>query len=207
MALPTRELKLVRPTDQELDRALIERYLRGDEGALTELVRKYQHNLLSYIYRMTGDWETAEDLVQMTFVRFHRHIRKFNLDRKFTTWIYKIASNLAKNELRDRSRKPYITLTRLSEKSERGGEADDYEFADYRMNPEVLFHKRELVRLVEETVSKLSPGRREVFVLREMEGKSYEEIAEICGMNIGTVKSRLNRARESFAAHIAPHIN
>lgn len=206
MALPTRQIELVRPSNQELDRALIENYFRGDERAFTKLVRKYENALLSFVYHMIGDMEAAEDIVQMTFLRVYRHLGKFDLDRKFTTWIYTIASNLAKNELRNRERRPYTTLSQLSMRSTRGDDSDDYGFSDSSMNPEVLFHKRELARLIRETVTRLTPEHRQVFVLREIEGKSYEEIAEISGANLGTVKSRLNRARVAFAAHIAPYI-
>src|SRR5918998_310444 len=143
------------------DSAVVAAFLGGEERAFQELVDRYQTRLLNFVYRTIGDREKAEDLVQEVFIRVYRHLHRFDASKKFSTWIYTIASNLAKNELRNRSR-----------------------------NPLVLF----------QTITK----HWQVFVLRELEGKSYEEIAEITNCNLGTVKSRLNRARNSFAEIIEP---
>jgi RNA polymerase sigma-70 factor (ECF subfamily) len=153
---------------------------------------------------MIGDRERAEDLVQEAFLRVHRHLDRFDPSRKFSTWIYTIASNLAKNELRNRSRSPFVVLERA-----RSGEEDglsQVDFEDSGTRPDDLYERRSLKALVDATVAKLASHHREVFVLRELEGKSYEEIAEIMHCNLGTVKSRLNRARQSFAELIQPHL-
>jgi RNA polymerase sigma-70 factor (ECF subfamily) len=177
-------------------------YLLGQSRAFDVLVDRYQNRLLNFIYRTVGDRERAEDLVQEAFIRVHRHMARFDGAKKFSTWIYTIAGNLAKNELRNRSRNPLVlfqTMTQGWEDEER-----PLEFEDSSMAPDELYKKRHVKELVEATVAKLPEHHREVFVLRELEGRSYEEIAEITHCNLGTVKSRLNRARSSFAEMIEP---
>lgn len=183
---------------------LVAAHLQGDEFAFGELVRRYQSRLLNFIYRMIGDRERAEDLVQEAFVRVHRHLHRFDQTRKFSTWIYTIASNLAKNELRNRSRSPLVFHE--SSRAEWEDESRPLEFEDSSMRPDELYHQRHLQELVQRTVARLSEHHRTVFVLRELEGKSYEEIAEVTNTNLGTVKSRLNRARTAFAEMIAPQL-
>lgn len=186
--------------------ALVAEHLAGNPRAFGEIVKRYQGRLLNFIYRMIGDRDRAEDLVQEAFVRVHRHLHRFDQTKKFSTWIYTIASNLAKNELRNRSRSPLVWY----ESSARPGsdeEARPLQFEDSSSRPDDMFHHRHLRELVEQAVARLSEHHREVFVLRELEGKSYEEIAELTDCNLGTVKSRLNRARAAFAAEIAPYLD
>jgi RNA polymerase sigma-70 factor (ECF subfamily) len=186
------------------DGEVVQAFLDGDARAFTEIVLRYQGRLLNFVYRTIGDRERAEDLVQEAFVRVHRHLHRFDPSRKFSTWIYTIASNLAKNELRNRSRNPLVLFQTLR----RQWEADHrpLEFEDPTGRPDDAFHRRHLREQVEWAVAQLPEHHRVVFVLRELEGKSYEEIAEISGCNLGTVKSRLNRARANFAAIIAPRL-
>ena len=187
--------------DGEVVRACLE----GDGRAFTELVLRYQTRLLNFIYRSVGDRERAEDLVQEAFIRVHRHLRRFDQNRKFSTWIYTIASNLAKNELRNRSRNPMVLFQTI--KKNWDTDHQPLQFEDVHSRPDDRYHQRHLQELVETSVSLLPEHHRAVFVLRELEGKSYEEIAAITGCNLGTVKSRLNRARNSFAAIIEPSLD
>ncbi len=184
--------------------ALIEAHLAGDPRAFGRIVARYQVRLLNFVYRMVGDRERAEDLVQEAFMRVHRHLNRFDRSRKFSTWVYTIASNLAKNELRNRSRSPLISFEQARPRNQE--DSRPVEFEDPANRPDDLYERRQLKQLVEETVSRLNNHHREVFVLRELEGKSYEEIADIVHCNLGTVKSRLNRARQSFAELIQPHL-
>ena len=187
------------------DSAVVSAFLDGESRAFDELVNRYQNRLLNFVYRTTGDRERAEDLVQEVFVRVYRHIHRFDRSRKFSTWIYTIASNLAKNELRNRSRNPLVLFQTIR----RNWEDDDrpLQFEDPGSRPDDLYRKRHLREVVEDAVEKLPPHHRNVFVLRELEGKSYEEIAEITSCNLGTVKSRLNRARNAFASLVAPSLD
>jgi RNA polymerase sigma-70 factor (ECF subfamily) len=187
------------------DGAVVSAFLEGEERAFEELVSRYQTRLLNFIYRTIGDREKAEDLVQEVFVRVYRHLHRFDRSKKFSTWIYTIASNLAKNELRNRSRNPLVLFQTIK----RNWQEDDrpLQFEDAASRPDDLFRKRHLRELVEASVDRLPAHHRQVFVLRELEGKSYEEIAEITACNLGTVKSRLNRARNAFASIIEPFLD
>jgi RNA polymerase sigma-70 factor (ECF subfamily) len=185
------------------DSAVVSAFLAGEERAFQELVERYQTRLLNFIFRTIGDRERAEDLVQEVFIRVYRHIHRFDRSKKFSTWVYTIASNLAKNELRNRSRNPLV-LFQTMKGSAREDDDRPLQFEDATARPDDLYRKRHLRELVEETVAQLPEHHRQVFVLRELEGKSYEEIAEITDCNLGTVKSRLNRARNAFASMIEP---
>ena len=184
------------------DSAVVAAFLAGNKRAFDELVERYQTRLLNFVYRTTGDRERAEDLVQETFIRVYRHLHRFDQSKKFSTWIYTIASNLAKNELRNRSRNPLVLFQTIRKNWEADQQPLEWEDNTYR--PDDLFRKRHLRRTVESAVAQLPEHHRTVFILREMEGKTYEEIAEITSCNLGTVKSRLNRARNNFAQIIAP---
>jgi RNA polymerase sigma-70 factor (ECF subfamily) len=188
---------------QELDDSgVVAAFLAGENRAFNELVTRYHVRLLNFIYRTIGDRERAEDLVQETFVRVYRHLHRFDQSKKFSTWAYTIAGNLAKNELRNRSRNPLVLFQTIKKNWEADNRPLEWEDNTYR--PDDLYRKRHLKSMVEAAVSELPEHHRLVFVLREMEGKTYEEIAEITGVNLGTVKSRLNRARNNFANLIAP---
>src|SRR5664279_178380 len=186
------------------DGALVAAFSSGDDRAFETLVLRYQARLLNFICRTIGDRERGEDLVQEVFIRVHRHAHRFDPTKKFSTWIYTIASNLAKNELRNRSRNPLVLFTSMTKGWE--DEERPLEFEDPSSRPDDLFRKRHVRELVESSVAQLPTHHREVFVLREIEGRSYEEIAEITHCNLGTVKSRLNRARNSFAEIIEPSL-
>ncbi|MFW6193467.1 MAG: sigma-70 family RNA polymerase sigma factor [Gemmatimonadota bacterium] len=194
--LPRSELK-------ELgDAELVARYLDGDRFAFQVLADRYHDRLLNFIYRTIGDRDRSEDLVQETFVRVYRHLHRFDPTKKFSTWIYTIASNLAKNELRNRSRNPMVLFQAIKKNWDADHRPLQWEDTSY--SPDDLYRKRHLREKVEEAVEQLPEHHRVVFVLREMEGKTYEEISEITGVTLGTVKSRLNRARNKFAQIIAP---
>jgi RNA polymerase sigma-70 factor (ECF subfamily) len=186
------------------DTALVNAYLDGETRSFDVLVERYQTRLLNFVYRIVGDRERAEDLVQEVYVRVYRHLARFDRSKKFSTWIYTIASNLAKNELRNRSRNPLVLFTSMTKGWE--DEERPLEFEDPSSRPDDLFRKRHVRELVESSVAQLPMHHREVFMLREIEGRSYEEIAEITHCNLGTVKSRLNRARNSFAEIIEPSL-
>jgi RNA polymerase sigma-70 factor (ECF subfamily) len=184
------------------DSAVVAAFLDGNKRGFDELVERYQNRLMNFVYRTTGDRERAEDLVQETFIRVYRHLHRFDQSKKFSTWVYTIASNLAKNELRNRSRNPLVLFQTLMKNREADQRPLEWEDNTYR--PDDLFRKRHLKSMVDSAVDQLPEHHRKVFVLREMEGKTYEEIAEITDTNLGTVKSRLNRARNSFAKIIEP---
>ncbi len=196
---------LERPLEELSDEELVSAHLDGRPRAFQTLYDRYRDRLVHFITRKTGDPDRAQDLVQEAFIRVTRHLHRFDTSKKFSTWIYTIAGNLSKNELRNRSRSPLVLFQKLT-----GSWDDDHrpiEFEDYSTKPDDLYRKRYLRRLVEDTVQTLPEHHQLVFRLRELEGKSYEEISEITGVNLGTVKSRLHRARNSFAQRIEPFLN
>jgi RNA polymerase sigma-70 factor (ECF subfamily) len=180
---------------------LIAAHLAGDERAFTRLVTRYQPRLVNFVTRMIQDRDRAEDLVQEAFLRVYRHIHRFDRNRKFSTWVYTIASNLARNELRNRKRSPLVLYQSLESADPAGAPV---EFEDPASRPDTLYDQRRLRELVDAAVAQLGESHRTVFVMRELEGRSYEEIAEATRTHLGTVKSRLNRARAAFAEEIAP---
>lgn len=199
------QLRDLRPLTDLADEDLVVAHLDGRPGAFQHLYNRYRDRLVHFIIRKTGDADRAQDLVQEAFIRVTRHLHRFDTTKKFSTWIYTIASNLSKNELRNRSRSPLVLFQKLESSWD-----DDHrplQFEDSRMRPDDMYRKRYLRRIVEETVQELPEHHRLVFRLRELEGKSYEEIADITGVNLGTVKSRLHRARNSFAQRIEPFLN
>lgn len=195
----------LRPLDELTDEELVTAHLDGRPGAFQRLYDRYRDRLVHFIIRKTGDQDRAQDLVQEAFIRVTRHLHRFDTTKKFSTWIYTIASNLSKNELRNRSRSPLVLFQKLE--SNWDEDHRPLQFEDSRMTPDTMYRKRYLEQVVEDTVETLPEHHRLVFRLRELEGKSYEEIAEITGVNLGTVKSRLHRARNSFAQRIEPHLN
>ncbi len=196
---------LDRKLDELSDEELVTAHLEGRNGAFQELFYRYRDRLVHFITRKTGDSDRAQDLVQEAFIRVTRHLHRFDTSKKFSTWVYTIASNLSKNELRNRSRSPLVLFQKLT--SNWDEDHRPLQFEDLSMRPDDLYRKRFLQRIVEDTVEKLPEHHRLVFRLRELEGKSYEEIAEITGVNLGTVKSRLHRARNSFAQRIEHLLN
>jgi RNA polymerase sigma-70 factor, ECF subfamily len=184
------------------DSGVVAAFLAGEKRAFGVLVDRYHVRLLNFIYRTIGDRDRAEDLVQETFIRVYRHLHRFDQSKKFSTWVYTIAGNLAKNELRNRSRNPLVLFQTLRKNYEADHRPLEWEDNTYR--PDDLYRKRHLKSMVDQAVAELPEHHRIVFVLREMEGKTYEEISDITGVNLGTVKSRLNRARNNFAQIIAP---
>ncbi len=202
------ERKTAGETRRELagqtDSQVVQLFLDGRQRAFSELVRRYEQRLKSFIFGTLGDRERAEDLVQETFVRVYRHLKRFDQSRKFSTWIYTIAGNLAKNELRNRSRNPVVLFQALMKNWE--SDFRPLEWEDPKTRPDDLYRRRALREKVHEAVKQLTEHHRVVFVLRELHGKSYDEIAQITGCSLGTVKSRLNRARNHFARIIAPMV-
>jgi len=194
------ELTTADISDEELARL----FSKGNEWAFNELMARYGRKILNFINRMIYDRDRAEDLLQETFVRVFRNIARFDTKRKFNTWLYTIAANLAKNEIRKIRRSPLVFCQSLflNVKSK-----VIYDELDKGNRPDLQLYNKQLRELILRAVEELPEGQRQIFTLRESEGKSYQEIAEILECNIGTVKSRLNRARTNFARIIEPYLD
>ena len=176
------------------DHALLEGTLAGDEDAFAELVGRYRNQITSYIYRMTGDYDGAVDLAQETFVRVYRAAGRYQTTHAFSTYIYRIATNLAISELRKRKRRRLVSLTGLMT-SQDGEEVIDFNPPDEQPLQDVVLVEAERRAVVKKAIATLPERYRAPLVLRDVEGKSYDEIAAILRTSEGTVKSRINRAR------------
>lgn len=179
------EEKGSRPSDEDL----IERFQNGDLYAFDLIVKRYKNQLLNFVYRFLGNAEEAEDLVQETFLRVYRNRKAYQKVAKFSTWIYTIAGNLAKTELRKRKRRKFFSISDL------GYNEKDYDISDEAYNPEKDVDGRMKEEIIHKEIDALSPKFREVILLRDVQQLSYEEISQIVNIPLGTVKSRVNRGR------------
>lgn len=188
-AMPTRVM-----VQKASDHVLLEETLAGDEDAFAELVSRYRNQITSYIYRMTNDYDGAVDLAQETFMRVYRAAGRYQTTHAFSTYIYRIATNLAISELRKRKRRRLVSLTGLLTGGE-GEETRDFDAPDDKPLQDTNLVDCERRRVVKRAISTLPEKYRAPLVLRDVEGKSYDEIAQILNTSEGTVKSRINRAR------------
>lgn len=180
--------------------ALVERCQSGDAAAFDSLVAKYASQVYNLAYRMIGDPDDAEDISQEVFLRVHRAIKGFRGSSSFTTWVYRVATNVCLDELKRRKRRP--TVTEWSEQEEASVEPSPAAAA----NPEAATLRRERQELVQRAIRSLPEAQRVVVVLYDLQGLSYDEIAEALGASLGTVKSRLNRARVALKSKLARHL-
>jgi RNA polymerase sigma-70 factor (ECF subfamily) len=176
------------------DHALLEGTLAGDEDAFAELVGRYRNQITSYIYRMVNDYDTAVDLSQETFLRVYRAAARYQTTHAFSTYIYRIATNVAISELRKRKRRRLVSLTGLLTSPD-GEEVMDFQPADDKPLQDIALIDAEKRAVIKRAISTLPDRYRAPLVLRDVEGKSYDEIAAILQTSEGTVKSRINRAR------------
>lgn len=176
---------------ERTDEELIDAFQRGDAQAFNILVGRYKDQLVNFAYRFVGDFDAADEVAQETLIRVYRKKHAYKPVARFSTWIYTIATNLAKSEIRRRRRHALFSLSRRQGSA---GESD-YEIPDER-NPADAQAARSLeAEIIGKALESIPIKYREVVVLRYIQELSYEEICEITGMNMGTVKSRLNRAR------------
>jgi RNA polymerase sigma-70 factor (ECF subfamily) len=177
--------------DADLDMPVIKSYLAGDADSFNELVGRYERLAYNLAYRMTGNSADAADLTQEIFVRLHRTLQTFHGDSAFSTWFYRLAANCCKDWLRKEARRPAIH------------EMKDTLIADGGTGPSQHYEQKETKELVQMAISALPEEQRVAVILHDLQGYSYEEIATITEAPIGTVKSRLARARLKLAESLA----
>jgi RNA polymerase sigma-70 factor (ECF subfamily) len=180
------------------DSDLVVRAIAGREESFAELVRRYQRPIAAYVYRMVGDYDLALDLTQEVFIKVYASLARYRSEYKFSTWIYRIAHNAAIDHLRRYN--PGRT-EELEHDSEEHGRFEK-PFASSAPSPEQLSEKAERRAEIEEVVRSLPSAYRELIVLRHAQDMSYDEIAEVTGLPLGTVKNRIFRARETMRAEL-----
>ena len=180
--------RLVQLADVELVRTAV----AGRESSFEELVRRYQRPIAAYVYRMIGDYDAALDLTQEVFIKVYNSLSRYRSEFKFSTWIYKIAHNAAIDHLRRHAVRGQAFGGNLE------GERPEVAIESRRLTPEQESERKERRSEIESVVQLLQPSYRELIVLRHSHDLSYDEIAEVTGLPLGTVKNRLFRAREAM---------
>ena len=183
---------------QEEELQLIRLVLAGETEAFEALVRAHEKNVYNLALRMTGDPQDAEDMAQEAFLKAYRSLGDFRSESRFSVWLYRIVSNVCLDFLRRRSRRPSVSLTTEDDE----GEELQRDVPDERFSPETLLERRLTREAVREGLRELPEEQRQILLLREIEGLSYEEIGEILDLEPGTVKSRIFRARKRLCAFL-----
>lgn len=189
----------------DVDAALVERVQRGDQKAFEMLVVKYQRRIERLIARMVRDVDLVEDIAQEAFIRAYRALPNFRGESAFYTWLYRIAVNTAKKAMIGLKRDPVLTESAIAavDEEEEGGSRVENELSDGE-TPKSVLASRQIAETVNAAIESLSEDLRQAITLREIEGLSYEEIAELMNCPIGTVRSRIFRAREAIANRLRP---
>ncbi|MCL5030312.1 MAG: sigma-70 family RNA polymerase sigma factor [Bacteroidetes bacterium] len=180
------EKKLNELTDEEL----INEFQQNNVSKAFEIIiQRYKNPLMNYVYRFLGDYEACVDIVQETFIKVYRYKNSYSSIAKFSTWIYTIAGNLARTEYQRKKRRNFFSIESTWDENE------PYEIPDESFRPDVTTDSDLKEEIIQKALLKISASYREAVILRDIQGMSYEEISEIMKINVGTVKSRINRGR------------
>ncbi len=191
----------------DADAPLIERVKQGDVKAFEMLVVKYQRRIERLIGRMVRDVDLVPDIAQETFIRAYRAIPRFRGESAFYTWLYRIAVNTAKKALMELKRDPTVSESALASRDDEDETSRvENELTDGE-TPDAVLASKQIAAAVNSAIESLSEDLRQAITLREIEGLSYEEIAELMNCPIGTVRSRIFRAREAIAARLRPLVD
>jgi RNA polymerase sigma-70 factor, ECF subfamily len=176
------------------DREIVAKCVRGDRGAFDVLVEKYYKQIYNLAYRFVGDSEEANDLAQEVFAAAYQNLKKFRGEAKFSTWLFQIATNRGKNRFKYLKRRGYY-----ANKGPANGEEDwdslERAIPDLSTNPETILAGKQIQKIVQDAINDLDADHKEIVILRDIEGFSYEEIARVLDIPEGTAKSRVHRAR------------
>lgn len=179
----------LKPLEKQTDEELIFSFQQGDAAAFDLLVGRYKNQLMNYVFRFVGNYDECDDIVQETFVRVYYKKHTFKPIAKFSTWIYTIASNLAKTRLRQRDRQKLFSFFQKQCPEE------EFEIADKKYDLDRITDAIMVEEIVQNALTKIPKKYREAVVLRDIQDMTYEDIATILHTNTGTVKSRINRGR------------
>jgi RNA polymerase sigma-70 factor (ECF subfamily) len=190
------------------DNLLVREFIDGNDDAFTHLVTKYKDSLTNYLNMMVGDHDIAVDLCQETFLRVYKNINRYSNIYQFSTWIYRIATNLAIDELRYRKRRGQVFYRNVLG-TRAAGEEDgrEFEISDARMNPSEEILRKESSRVLEDAIRSLPEKYRIAFIMKEVQELPYEVIAKVLNTSPGTIKSRLHRARQLLQRKLEHYVD
>ncbi len=174
---------------------LIKAFLQDDKDAFDQLILLRQRMVFNLCYRLLGNYEDADDCAQEVFIKVYRSLKRFRFESNFSTWLYRITINTCKNKLNSLDFRLRFKKTRLNNNKSAENVPGSIEIGDDTYSPDSSLKRKEISELIQAAVNKLPAPQKMVVVLRDMEGRSYEEIVEITGFKLGTVKSKLSRAR------------
>lgn len=203
-ATESREARPGAPADD--DGPLVAAAQAGDVDAFDTLVRRHQDRVYNQAWRLLGDHDEASDLVQEVFIRVYRKIHLYRGDAAFSTWLYRVTHNLAKNRWKQRERQGRSRTISLDQPHTDADDDRPLDRPDEAPSPRAQAEGREMLALLEEQLQGLGFEHRQILLLRFVENLSYEEIAEVLDTNLGTVKSRICRARQELRRRMAPYI-
>ena len=198
------ELSGSRSVEAANDHELLAAIRDGDEVAFQELVRRYRNPITNFVYRMLDDYDRAVELTQETFIRVYTSASRYQANYSFSTYIYRIATNLAISELRRRKRRKMVSL--FSPFANDDGEAVELDPPDLNVLQDEALIENERRRAVSRAITSLPQKYRAAIVLRDVEGLSYDQIAQTLNLSEGTVKSRINRARNLLKEKLSAYI-
>lgn len=183
---------------REQEALTVQRVLDGNADEYEKLVLEYQKNVYNLALRMTGDPEDAADMAQEAFIKAYSSLSGYRGDSKFSVWLYRIVSNVCLDFLRTKKRRQTVSLSVTDD----DGEDTELDIADESKSPERILERAMTRDAVRRGLAALTPEYRQILILRELQGMSYEEIAEVLGLESGTVKSRIFRARKKLCAFL-----
>ena len=183
---------------REQEAAIVRKVLGGDANAFETLVLEYEKNVYNIALRMTGNSEDAADMTQEAFIKAYNSLQSFRGDSKFSVWLYRIVSNVCLDFLRSKNRRPTVSLSVEDD----DGEDAQLDVADESQSPELLLDRKLTRDSVRRGLDSLPPDYRQILLLREIQGLSYDEIAQALSLEVGTVKSRILRARKRLCTFL-----
>ena len=183
---------------REQEAAIVRKVLGGDANAFETLVLEYEKNVYNIALRMTGNSEDAADMTQEAFIKAYNSLQAFRGDSKFSVWLYRIVSNVCLDFLRSKNRRPTVSLSVEDD----DGEDTQLDVADESQSPELLLDRKLTRESVRRGLDSLPPDYRQILLLREIQGLSYDEIAQALSLEVGTVKSRIFRARKRLCTFL-----
>ena len=183
---------------REQEAAIVRKVLDGDANAFETLVLEYEKNVYNIALRMTGNSEDAADMTQEAFIKAYNSLQSFRGDSKFSVWLYRIVSNVCLDFLRSKNRRPTVSLSVEDD----DGEDTQLDVADDSQSPELLLDRKLTRESVRRGLDSLPPDYRQILLLREIQGLSYDEISQALGLEVGTVKSRIFRARKRLCTFL-----